>query len=46
VDHALEQLSTLAEAGVTRIMMQHLDHEDLDFVALVGSDVIPAVADL
>jgi F420-dependent oxidoreductase-like protein len=46
VDQAMEQLSTLAEAGVTRIMMQHLLHEDLDLVALVGSEVIPAASDL
>jgi hypothetical protein len=40
----VERLGELAEAGVRRIMMQHLDHEDLDFVALVGQEVIPRVA--
>jgi F420-dependent oxidoreductase-like protein len=46
VDQAVEQLGVIAEMGVTRIMMQHLLHDDLDFVALVGRDVIPAVAEL
>jgi alkanesulfonate monooxygenase SsuD/methylene tetrahydromethanopterin reductase-like flavin-dependent oxidoreductase (luciferase family) len=46
VDQALEQLRAFAEAGVRRVMMQHLDHQDLEFVALVGREVIPAAADL
>lgn len=46
VDQALERLTAIAEAGVTRVMMQHLDHQDLGFVALVGRDVVPAAADL
>ena len=31
----LEQLSALAAAGLTRIMFQHLLHDDLDAVALI-----------
>jgi F420-dependent oxidoreductase-like protein len=42
-DRVVERLAELAEAGVRRVMMQHLDHEDLDFVALVGREVIPRV---
>jgi F420-dependent oxidoreductase-like protein len=45
-DHALEQLAALADTGVRRVMMQHLDHEDLDLVALVGREVIPQVVGL
>jgi alkanesulfonate monooxygenase SsuD/methylene tetrahydromethanopterin reductase-like flavin-dependent oxidoreductase (luciferase family) len=46
VEQVVERLGELAEAGVRRIMMQHLDHEDLDFVALVGREVIPQVESL
>ncbi|HJP64778.1 MAG TPA: LLM class F420-dependent oxidoreductase [Actinomycetota bacterium] len=46
VELALQQLAAFAEAGVTRVMMQHLDHQDLDFVALVGHDVVPEAAAL
>jgi F420-dependent oxidoreductase-like protein len=46
VDQALEQLAAFAEAGVRRVMMQHLDHEDLDLLALVGQEVIPQVAQI
>ncbi len=46
VEQALEQLAAVAAAGVERVMLQHLLHDDLDFVALVGRDVIPAAAEL
>ncbi|HEX9234686.1 MAG TPA: hypothetical protein VF972_00220, partial [Actinomycetota bacterium] len=46
VDQAIATLSRLAEAGVRRVMMQHLAHEDLDFVELVGQAVIPNVTSL
>jgi F420-dependent oxidoreductase-like protein len=37
-------LRAYAEAGVERVMLQHLQHDDLDTVARVGREVIPAVA--
>jgi F420-dependent oxidoreductase-like protein len=37
----LEQLGALAEAGVTRVMLQHLVHADLEVVELLGREVIP-----
>jgi F420-dependent oxidoreductase-like protein len=40
-DRVLEQLSAFADAGVERVMMQHLVHEDLDSLALIGRAVIP-----
>jgi F420-dependent oxidoreductase-like protein len=33
---AAEQLHVLAEAGLSRVMCQHLAHEETDFVALLG----------
>jgi F420-dependent oxidoreductase-like protein len=36
-------LGDLAEAGVERVMLQHLAHEDLAAVERVGREVIPAV---
>ena len=45
-DRVIEQLAAFAEAGVQRIMLQHLVHEDLEAVALIGERVISAVAGL
>jgi F420-dependent oxidoreductase-like protein len=35
-DEALEMLGALSEAGVERVMWQHLEHRDLDRVAQIG----------
>jgi alkanesulfonate monooxygenase SsuD/methylene tetrahydromethanopterin reductase-like flavin-dependent oxidoreductase (luciferase family) len=43
-DQVTEQLLALREAGVTRVMCQHLVHEDLDMVALIGGELAPRVA--
>ncbi|HEX2025765.1 MAG TPA: TIGR03560 family F420-dependent LLM class oxidoreductase [Actinomycetota bacterium] len=43
VDEAVERIRALEEAGVDRVMLQHLDHEDLDVVELLGREVVPAV---
>jgi F420-dependent oxidoreductase-like protein len=40
----VDQLRAYEDAGVVRIMLQHLEHEDLDWVEMVGRDVIPAVS--
>ena len=42
----LERLGGYAEAGVQRVMLQHLLHDDLDAVALIGEEVIPETARL
>ena len=42
----LDSLAELAKAGVERIMMQHLLHDDLDALALIGEEVIPEAAEL
>jgi len=43
VPEALEQLETLREAGLTRVMGQHLLHQDLDAIELIGREVIPGL---
>jgi F420-dependent oxidoreductase-like protein len=43
VDEAAEQLRALADAGVHRVMLQLLLHDDLDQVALIGRDLAAAV---
>jgi F420-dependent oxidoreductase-like protein len=45
-DRVIEQLGAYAEAGVERVMLQHLVHDDLEAVALIGERIIPAVARL
>jgi hypothetical protein len=44
VDEAAERLRAYEEAGVERVMLQHLDHADVDMVELIGRELIPAVA--
>ncbi|MFL5833445.1 MAG: LLM class flavin-dependent oxidoreductase [Solirubrobacterales bacterium] len=44
-EEAIEQLRELEDAGLTRIMGQHLLHRDLDAVALMGREIAPALAD-
>jgi hypothetical protein len=34
-------LRAIANAGVSRVMCQHLLHDDLDAVALIGSELAP-----
>ena len=42
-DEVVGQLLALGEVGVERVMLQHLDHEDLDTVELLGAEVVPRV---
>jgi F420-dependent oxidoreductase-like protein len=44
VDQTTERLLALRDAGVTRVMCQHLAHEDLEAVALIGEELAPRVA--
>lgn len=41
---AIEQLRALEQAGLTRIMGQHLLHRDLDAIELMGREIVPALA--
>jgi hypothetical protein len=38
---AVGRLTELAEAGVERVMLQHLEHTDLDVLRLVAEEVTP-----
>ncbi|HEX7290298.1 MAG TPA: hypothetical protein VF250_04135, partial [Conexibacter sp.] len=42
-DEAVARLRALADAGVARVMLQHLLHDDLDTIALLGAQVAPAL---
>lgn len=44
VGEVVERLRGLEEAGVDRIFLQHLAHDDLEMVRLLGAEVRPAVA--
>ena len=44
VDEVVERLRLYEEAGVTRVMCQHLLHRDVDMVEVLGREVAPAVA--
>jgi alkanesulfonate monooxygenase SsuD/methylene tetrahydromethanopterin reductase-like flavin-dependent oxidoreductase (luciferase family) len=44
VAQAAERLAQLRAAGVERMMLQHLLHDDLEAVELIGSELGPAVS--
>ena len=44
VEDVIERLQQVAELGYDRVMLQHLAHQDLDTVALIGRELVPAVA--
>jgi F420-dependent oxidoreductase-like protein len=43
VDEVVERIRAYEAVGVSRVMLQHLDHRDLDAVGLIADEVIPAV---
>ena len=43
VDRAAEQLRALSDAGVSRVMCQHLAHDDLEFIQLIAERLAPLV---
>jgi alkanesulfonate monooxygenase SsuD/methylene tetrahydromethanopterin reductase-like flavin-dependent oxidoreductase (luciferase family) len=43
VDEVAARLREYEEAGCSRIMLQHLDHTDLEPVKLIGRELAPAV---
>lgn len=45
-EEVVERLARYADAGVGRVLMQLLVHDDLETLALLGAEVIPAVRDL
>jgi alkanesulfonate monooxygenase SsuD/methylene tetrahydromethanopterin reductase-like flavin-dependent oxidoreductase (luciferase family) len=44
VDQAAEQFAAYRDAGLHRVMCQHLAHDDLDAVALLGDKLSPTLA--
>ena len=44
LEEAAERLRAYEAAGVERVMLQHLDHQDLEMVELIGRELAPAVA--
>jgi F420-dependent oxidoreductase-like protein len=45
-EQVLERLALYADAGIDRVLVQHLDHADLEAVTLLGREVVPAAAAL
>jgi alkanesulfonate monooxygenase SsuD/methylene tetrahydromethanopterin reductase-like flavin-dependent oxidoreductase (luciferase family) len=43
VEEIAERLRALEAVGVHRVFLQHLDHRDLDAVAVIGRELVPAV---
>jgi F420-dependent oxidoreductase-like protein len=43
-EQVLDRLRAFAGAGVQRVFLQHLVHEDLEAVALIGREVVPEAA--
>ena len=43
-DAAASHLRELEDAGVTRVMLQHLEHEDLDRVHWIGTELAPRIS--
>ena len=44
LDDVAEQLAAFRDAGLARVMCQHLLHTDLDSIALIGEELAPLVA--
>ena len=44
LEEAGERLRAYERAGVERVMLQHLDHTDLEMVELIGRELAPAAA--
>jgi F420-dependent oxidoreductase-like protein len=44
VDQVVERLKEIEALGFERVMLQHLAHQDLETVALIGRELAPAVA--
>jgi F420-dependent oxidoreductase-like protein len=40
VEEVREQLAALAEAGIERFFLQHLDHSDLETIELIGAELL------
>ena len=43
VEEVIEKLTRYGNAGVDRVVLDHLLHDDLDMVTLVGEEIVPAL---
>jgi len=43
VEEVVERLGEYERVGVGRVFLQHLDHEDLEMVRLIGAEIVPSV---
>jgi F420-dependent oxidoreductase-like protein len=46
VEEAVHRVNELAQVGVERLYLEHLDYENIDTIALIGSEIQPRVADM
>jgi F420-dependent oxidoreductase-like protein len=46
VEQVLERIAEYAAAGAERIFLQHLVHDDLETVVLIGREIVPEAASL
>jgi F420-dependent oxidoreductase-like protein len=44
VEHVIERLREFKAAGCDQVALQHLLHDDLDTVATIGREIVPALA--
>ena len=42
-EQAIERLKEIEALGYERVMLQHLEHRDLDTVAVIGRELVPAL---
>lgn len=45
LDEVAERIEAYRAAGVHRVFLQHLDHRDLDAIALIGARLLPLVGE-
>jgi alkanesulfonate monooxygenase len=43
IDRAVDRLREIEELGIERVMLQHLEHTDLETVELIGKELAPRV---
>ncbi len=44
LEQVAAQLRELEQAGVSRVLCQHMPHDDLEFVEILGRELAPLVA--
>lgn len=44
IDEVAERIDAYRSVGVNRVFLQHLDHRDLDAIALIGTRLLPLVS--